>query len=359
MESVLIHKVIVILICAIGIWLAFWVYFTNRKSNVHRTFLLWSIFLLTWIICSHFGAYSTQISLSTLFFKLTFGAVFLFIISTYFFSVYFPREEKRYPILDKSVLILGVVFCFLSIFTNLLVKSVEIEKWGANTILGKGAFLFYGAIILGTFLIIGQLLKKYFLLSKEEKLRVQYFLVGVFIFSFLNLIFNIFLKLWTGSTQYYYFGNYSAIFLFGFTAYAIIKQRLFEVKVILTQILVGVMGLVLLVLPFVIKTTLPMKILMVGVFLVYCFIGYLLIKSTLREVRQKEILEEKVKERTKELQIAYKKLQTAYKEIKEKKEDLEKFYKLTVGRELRMIELKQKIKELEEKMKEKEKEAKF
>ena len=40
-----------------------------------------------------------------------------------------------------------------------------------------------------------------------------------------------------------------------------------------------------------------------------------------------------------------------YEEVRKRKEDLEKFYKLTVGRELRMIELKKKIKELEEKMK--------
>lgn len=40
-------------------------------------------------------------------------------------------------------------------------------------------------------------------------------------------------------------------------------------------------------------------------------------------------------------------------QLKEKKEELEKFYKLTVGRELRMIELKKKIKELEEKLKKK------
>lgn len=41
----------------------------------------------------------------------------------------------------------------------------------------------------------------------------------------------------------------------------------------------------------------------------------------------------------------------SYAEIKKRKADLEKFYKLTVGRELRMVELKKKIKELEERLK--------
>jgi len=43
-----------------------------------------------------------------------------------------------------------------------------------------------------------------------------------------------------------------------------------------------------------------------------------------------------------------------YEEIKRDKEILERFYKLIVGRELKMVELKEKIRELEEKLKEKE-----
>ncbi len=52
---------------------------------------------------------------------------------------------------------------------------------------------------------------------------------------------------------------------------------------------------------------------------------------------ERQLLEEKVKERTKEL--------------KERIEELEKFHRLAVGRELKMIELKQKLKALEERLK--------
>jgi len=57
---------------------------------------------------------------------------------------------------------------------------------------------------------------------------------------------------------------------------------------------------------------------------------------------EKVSLEKKVKERTKELQ--------------ERIDELERFRRLTVGRELKMIELKKKIKEMKKRRKEKKEE---
>ncbi len=69
------------------------------------------------------------------------------------------------------------------------------------------------------------------------------------------------------------------------------------------------------------------------------------------------ILEVKVKARTKELEEFNKNLEGMIKErtedLKAKIEELEQFSKLTVGREMRMIELKEKIEELERKRREK------
>jgi len=66
-------------------------------------------------------------------------------------------------------------------------------------------------------------------------------------------------------------------------------------------------------------------------------IGYFLAFIDITDIKiLQENLEKKVKERTKELQ--------------EKVEELEKFHKLTVGRELKMIELKKEIKKLKEEL---------
>ena len=69
----------------------------------------------------------------------------------------------------------------------------------------------------------------------------------------------------------------------------------------------------------------------------------------------KTVLEIKVQARTKELKELVEKqeeiIKERTKELQQKIEELEKFQKLAVGRELKMVELKKRIKELEERLK--------
>ncbi|MFA5248925.1 MAG: hypothetical protein WC397_00125 [Candidatus Paceibacterota bacterium] len=109
----------------------------------------------------------------------------------------------------------------------------------------------------------------------------------------------------------------------------------------MTEILVVIMGMVLLFFPFLMPTN-THRVLAVIVFLAFCLIGYLLVRANLKEVKNSELLENKVKERTAELS-------KAYEELKIRQEEIERWYSLTIGRELRMAELKQKIKEIEKK----------
>ncbi|MFA5746528.1 MAG: histidine kinase N-terminal 7TM domain-containing protein [Candidatus Paceibacterota bacterium] len=126
-----------------------------------------------------------------------------------------------------------------------------------------------------------------------------------------------------------------------FVGYAIATKQFFGIKVIFTEMLVVGMGMILMVLPFFMPNFI-LQVVMVMVFVVFCLFGYMLIRSMLKEVRQKDILAGMVQERTKELEASKK-------VAEERAAELEKWYNLTIGRELRMAELKGKIKEIEDK----------
>ena len=152
--------------------------------------------------------------------------------------------------------------------------------------------------------------------------------------------------------------NFFVISYIFFAGLAIARYHLFGIKVILTEILVGVIGILLLVQIFIAPTT-WLKIFNVTIFILFSIFGYLLIRYTHQEIHQKEILEEKVKERTKELDNAYQQLEKAKEELEKaynqvliEKDKFERLYKATLGREMRIIELKEAVKEKEERIRE-------
>jgi len=129
-----------------------------------------------------------------------------------------------------------------------------------------------------------------------------------------------------------------------------LKYHMFDIKVILTEFLVVIIAAVSL-FEALLFQDFRAKVLGFSAFGLFCLIGYLLIRSMHKEINAKDLLEQRVNERTLELKQSNDKLVKAFDELKESQQELEKWYKLTIGREVRMAELKEKIKEMEDKTK--------
>ncbi|MFH0955781.1 MAG: ATP-binding protein [Candidatus Falkowbacteria bacterium] len=121
---------------------------------------------------------------------------------------------------------------------------------------------------------------------------------------------------------------YCTIFSLVFTTYAILKNNLFEIKLILTELLTALIGLILFVQIF-LAQSLQAQIIDLIIFLLYIIIGYLLVKSTNQEIIKEEKaqklakeleelnlnLEKKVNQKTKELQTKVKELDNSKKAL--------------------------------------------
>lgn len=371
----------VVIASFVSLWLGWHVYLSNKQSKSNFYFLLISTSISAWLIFGFFAGILFQDKfLATLAARANFFAVAFFVISFYFFSIYFPKETKRNVLFDKATLIILVPLSFISLLTNLIIKEAEIGKfgeWGSNTIYGSWIGIYYLIVFIFAVLTIYLLIKKYFSLSSEDKLQINYFILGLIIFCFVNIIFNIILPIIRGNSQYYQFGDYSAIFIIIFTAIAITKKKLFGARILLTSLLVVIVSVLLLFdIFFSYKLGLFYTIFKGLIFIFFVVFGQQLVKSVEVEINQKEELsklnenlEKKIKERTRELQderdsleikviartreLAYlnknleAKVEERTKELNERLVELEKFHKLTVGREMTMIELKKKVKRLE------------
>lgn len=287
----LINEIFIILIDLFGVWLALWVYSANPKDKSNQLFMLLTLSILSWVSAGYFLAFSKTISQALFWARFAPSAVFVFLALFYFFSSYFPVRIKRHVLLDKIVLLMGILFPIMTFFSGMVVNNVEFTDWGTNPIFTPfGKVFFYLMVILLTSIAAFLLFRKYSILSKEEKIKVQYFIIGLSIFVLMNLIFNVFLPLIQGSIKYWQFGNYSAIFLLGFTAYAIVKRQLFGIRVVLTEILVGAIGILLFLQIFASKTKFEV-IWKTGLLVLFLIFGYSLVKSVIREIRYREQLQ--------------------------------------------------------------------
>ena len=314
----LINQVIVFLINIIGIWLAFWVLWSNKKAKLNQMFFGMTFFILLWVTFGYFSHLPSQVNLALFWKRLNFGAVSLFFVAMYFFTVYFPKEKKRHSIiLDKVVSLIGMILFFTSVFTDLIIKEIKFESWGTDNIFGGGKNFFFGAVIFLTFLIVGQLLRKYYKSSKKGRLKIEYFLAGVIIFAFMNVVFNVILPLIIGTYQFYQFGDYSAIILLIFTAYAITKHNLMGIKILLTQTLIVIIAIILLLDIFALSDNLTMQILKAGILIAFLYFSRGMVESVKKE-----------KEARKELQKTYRKVNRYARKLEKANMDLKELLEI-------------------------------
>jgi len=318
----------------------FFVLAADRKNPLNRSWYLLNSSLMVWLLGYGF-LFTSNPKISVFSEKvMDFGTIFIPVFLAYFSAVLIGDYERKKKIILANVFIAGL-FTFLMLFTNFFFRGLGEFVSSMNYYMFDYGWAYYP--FLAWFLIFSSwTFCRLFLETRNKSLgrlkrqQINFVFWGLLL-TFISGSVNFLLDYVT--IPFYY--NLLVPFYLVFVGYAIAKNELFGIKVIATELLVAIMGFIILVFPFLMPNN-NLRIVAGIVFVIYCFIGYLLVKTTMEEVSAKEFLEEKVQERTKELA-------QANQGLKERQEEVEKWYKLTIGRELRMAELKDRIKAMEKK----------
>ena len=291
----LINQLFVIFISLMCLVLGFWVFFSDRRSRANQIFLTMTLAFIGWITFAYLSdVVGERLSILWLI-RFSFASIAASLLSTYLFSIYFPTRSPRtrfLKIANVVAVVWGASLFFLSLFSDLLVTDVYMESWGTGPVLGLLGGFFYGGVVVLAILLLINFIRKFFSLSHSERIKIYYFLIGLGIMVGANLVFNVILPLFQGQIKFYQLGNYSVVFLLGFTAYAMVRKNLFGIKVVLTTLLVVLMAIFLLLDMVVLTANSSVMILKGGILAAFLFFGYSLIRSVSREIKLREQLEE-------------------------------------------------------------------
>jgi len=156
--------------------------------------------------------------------------------------------------------------------------------------------------MISSFLI---LIRKYKNAISIEKLQIRYIFIGTYLSVVGASITNLIIPYITENWRLSRYGPYFTIFLVVFTTYAILKHHLFNLKVIATELLVGLVAIILLIDLLVSKDTSTI-LFKLAIFTLFAYLGISLIQSVLKEIKRRE-----------QMEVMALKLQRAYEDLKQ------------------------------------------
>ena len=260
------------------------VFSQNRKSNINFTFLLICITTFWWQY-SWFFLFNTQDKeLAEILVKMGHVGIILLPVTILHFVLAFLKKTDRF---NRIVLYLSYSVAALfeiSLFTSdYLIDGYYEYFWGFYP---KANFLHPFFLVFTTLLLIRIVYMLLGSLKKEangspRRFQMEYILISIIFYAFASSDFVV-----NYGFEFYPIGFIPILLFLGTIAYAIARYHLMDIRIVLTELLVIVIAFVLFVQIFTATTTFE-YIWKTVLFIAFVFLGYLLIKSVLREIKRR------------------------------------------------------------------------
>jgi len=279
-----------LIIAAISILLLGILSFLNdRQKLVNKVFLLMTISTVSWVlsVAIRFNVgdpalflYSARISYAT-------AAILGFLVN-YFCYCVFQKNNYKFPLFFG--LILAVVVSLLSFFTPYIIKDIRVANNVQENVFGQLYFVFVLFFPLNVIWGIYNLLSKRRLLDRLGKLQTSFILIGIFFSATISFSTNVIVPFVMKTSAMESYGPLSIIIFILFTAYAIFKHHLFDVRVITAEIFALAICVVLLA-KLLLSNGFYDYLINGGMLAVAAVFGLLLVRSVIHEVEQKNKIE--------------------------------------------------------------------
>lgn len=224
--------ILIIVIALLNILAALLVFSRDSKKIENISFAGVAIGVACWAIGIAGFLYSKELSNALVWAKIYYFAPLELVFSSVILSQYFLYKIKFSKLFNIIFLLSGLSLAVLILFQKKFLIISVIQNYSIKqVILQQSDYALYSIFLLLGFLLtisitfIKLIKTKHFLFKQQAKL----FLFGYTVSCFLGIIFNLILP-WFGNYRYIELGPIFSTFLIFSVGYAIIKHRLFDIK---------------------------------------------------------------------------------------------------------------------------------
>lgn len=292
----LVNRIIVASINIIAVWLAVLVSRHHRHAALNKIFLLMVPMMLLWVDFAYFARLvdPDHFEWAALLLKIAWFVTPLVFVLLYLFVINLVKKVRAYWWITVIVIVIGLSMSFIVSFTAFIIETVTFTQGDLVIVYGPAMLFFLVNIAFIMAATLVPLVKGYHVSRGAQRDSIQYLTVGIVVFYLANLIFNIALPIFAGVGRFYYLGDYSLIVLLIMTSLAVIKEHLLGVRVFVTQLLVTVIS-ALLVYNVLLADSLLAYIWQSLIFVAFVGLGFLLVKSSRKEIAYAQKLKEQLR----------------------------------------------------------------
>lgn len=299
---------IIIIAGCLNLTLGLWVWLSNKYKKLNNLFLMFS--LATTIVCIFDFIFRFYPTGSIVKWSYAFASILPNIAVLWLYEL---CEIKLSKVKTFLILLPGIFFFLVSASTNFIIREVYFLTFlGYRGNFGL-LFPYYSTyIFVFSIVIIWELYERQLKTSNAlKRLQLRYILVGLLLYSLSGSIFSLLLPSFFHIYDLTLLDALSSLFFVGFSSYAILKHHLFNIKVVATEIFVFFISVTLLI-DSLLSKNLSEFVLKFFLFLGVSFLGGLLIRGVLGEIKSKD----RIKELADNLGSANKELSLANRELK-------------------------------------------
>jgi putative nucleotidyltransferase with HDIG domain len=224
-----------VVVGTINVVLALAVYVRDRRNSANRAFAATVLVSVVWLTLALLSDLPDLSAMAVLLNRLTFASSLVMGVLLVDFTLVFPSGHGRIGVGWYAYLFVGLAGAALTATTPLVVASVAFRSYGTDIAPGIGFMGYAGWMVAGILAMMVVLGRKYREAIGREKAQLKYLFLGVALFTVFGVTLGLLLPSAVGSYAPAVANTFTPLLLVGFTAYAMIRHRLMDMRLVVLR----------------------------------------------------------------------------------------------------------------------------